>query len=119
MRFRRGLLSFTREEYNSRMKSRTVAAVLLAATTAFAAAPKPKTVAPDLLAHANAMFLNSLSNGGKSRISLKAAAIGTRFFLEEPAGVSVYFYDGHNYRREAFLKGATLEKAMKSYAKRR
>jgi hypothetical protein len=102
------------------MKFRAVAVVLLAAATAFAAPPpKPKIVAPDVFPHPTAMLLNSLSNGGKSRVSFRAAAVGTRFFFEEPAGVSVYVYDGLNYRREAFLKKTTLEKAMKAYKKLR
>ena len=42
--------------------------------------------------------------------------LGTHFFLEEPSGVTVYVYDESvGYRKEAFLKGATLAKAMKKY----
>jgi hypothetical protein len=102
------------------MRFGAVAAVLLAATTTFAAPPpKPKIVAPDVVPHPTAMFLHSLSNNGKSRVSFRAAATGTRFFFEETAGVSVYLYDGANYRRETFLKRTTLEKAMKAYNKKR
>ena len=51
-------------------------------------------------------------------MTFKAAALGTYFFLEESAGVTVYVYDGVGYRREKFLKGATLEKTVKAYAKK-
>ncbi len=38
--------------------------------------------------------------------------------FEEPIGVTVYTFDGRGYRREAFLKGFTLTKAIKKYAAR-
>jgi hypothetical protein len=102
------------------MRFGAVAAVLLATTTTFAAPPpKSKIVAPDVVPYPTAMFLNSLSNNGKSRVSFRAAATGTRFFFEETAGVSVYLYNGVNYRRETLLKRTTLEKAMKAYNKKR
>lgn len=98
-----------------------VAAALLFATTLTAAAPKTppaKTIAPDSIGHADAMFLSSLSNHGARRVSFKATAAGTYFFLEEPTGVSVYTYDGSGYRRERFMKGTTLDKVLKVYAKK-
>ena len=101
------------------MRYRAIAALFLAASTAFAAAPKPKTIAPEVIGHANAMFLESLSNGGQRRVAIKAAATGTRYFIEESAGVTVYLYDGLNYRRDTFLKGSTLDKAMKKYRGKR
>lgn len=104
---------------------------ILAATLTFtllvAAAPKssskkpaaparPATVAPDTMAHAMAMFLTSLSHDGKQRVTFKAAASGTHFFLEEPAGVTVYTFADGGYKKETFLAKTTLEKAMKQYA---
>ncbi len=88
--------------------------------TLTAATPKraPRTVAPETLGHGDAMFLTSLSNHGARRVSFKATAVGTYFFLEEPSGVSVYVYDGIGYRREKFVRGTTLEKVVKSYAKK-
>jgi hypothetical protein len=96
------------------MKYRVAAAVLLLAASLFAAVPKP--VAPTAIAHAEAMFLASLSSGGARRVTFKATAIGTYFFLEEAAGVTVYLYDGVGYRRVRFMQGATLERAVKAYA---
>jgi len=101
------------------MLQRRIAAVLLfAAVTASAAAPKaaaPKTIAPAAVAHPIAMFLRDLSSEGKQRVTFRAAASGQRFFFEEPAGVTVYAYDGSGYRKEAFLKSSKLETAMKRY----
>lgn len=65
------------------------------------------------------MFLTSLCEKGTRRVTFKAAADGTRFFLEESSGVTVYLYNGIDYRRDAFLKRSTLAKAMKAYAKKR
>lgn len=100
------------------MKFSVVAALFLFGTTMFAAPPvrSVKPVAPDRLAHPDAMFLSSLCDRGTRRITFKATAIGTHFFLEEPAGVSVYVYDGLGYRREKFIKKTTLEKVLKQYA---
>ena len=61
------------------------------------------------------MFLANLSAGGKQKVTFKAAAAGTHFFFEEPAGVTVYVYDGTGYNKEAFLKSATLASALKRY----
>lgn len=87
-------------------------AVLLAVTAAAAA----KTIAPPTIPHPMAMYLQSLSNDGKDKVTYRASAIGTHFFLEEPSGVTVYVYEESvGYRKETFLKGATLAKAMKRY----
>ena len=87
-------------------------AVLLAVTIAAAA----KTIAPATIPHPMAMYLQTLSNDGKDKVTFRASAIGTHFFLEEPSGVTVYVYEESvGYRKEAFLKGATLAKAMKKY----
>ncbi len=83
-----------------------------------AAAPPPKPVAPATLPHPIAMFLADLCSDGKKKVAFKAAAMGTRFFFEETAGVTVYAFDGNSsYRKETFLKGYTLARAMKKYAK--
>ena len=99
-----------------------VVLLLLLASPALPAAPaKPKapnTVAPRSIAHGNAMFLASLCGEGKKKITIKALAIGTRFFLEEPVGVTVYAFDGNGgYQRENFFKGLTLDQAMHKYRK--
>lgn len=62
------------------------------------------------------MFLASLSGDGRQQVVFKAAAMGTHFFFEEPAGVAVYTYDGRGYRKTTFLKGFTLTRAIKKYA---
>ena len=100
------------------MLSRTIVVLALFASTAFAAAPAPpKHVAPDVVEHPTAMFLATLSGDGRQQVTFKAAAMGTHFFFEEPTGVTVYDFDGRSYRRERFLKGATLSKALKQFAK--
>ena len=75
-----------------------------------------KTIAPPTIPHPMAMYLGTLSNDGKEKVTFRAAALGTHFFLEEPAGVTVYVYDEKvGYRKESFQKGATLAKAMRKY----
>jgi len=87
-------------------------ALLLAVTVAATA----KTVAPPTIPHPIAMYLQELSKDGKEKVTFRASASGTRFFLEEPAGVTVYVYEESvGYRKEVFLKGSTLAKAMKKY----
>jgi len=103
-----------------------VAAVLLLALPAAGTTPRvkakksstnPNLVAPDALPHPIALFLADLSAEGRKRVSYKATALGTHFFFEESAGVTVYVYDGNGYRRETFLKGATLASAVAKYRK--
>src|SRR5438105_10391094 len=96
------------------MLSRTIVATALFASTLVAAVP-PKRVAPEVMPHPTAMFLASLSGDGRQEVTFKAAAMGTHFFFEEPTGVTVYAYDGRGYRRQTFLKGYTLTKAIKKY----
>jgi len=97
------------------MRSRLLAALLLAAVTA-SAAPPPATLAPATIPHPMAMYLSGLSKDGKEKVTFRASARGKRFFLEEAAGVTVYVYDETvGYKKEAFLKGSTLAKAMKKY----
>ena len=75
----------------------------------------PKPAAPEMIPHSAALFLAELSNDGKKAVTFRAQAVGTRYFFEEPGGVSVYTYDGTQYRRETFLKGLTLPAAVKKY----
>lgn len=84
------------------------------------AAPKAvtKSLAPDTVSHPIALFLSQMCSDGKKRVTFKANAIGTRFFLEEPTGVSIYGFDGTAYRKESFVKGSTIDKVLKRYAVR-
>ena len=93
---------------------RFAAAALLLLAVAASAAP-PKAIAPPSVPHSVAMFLSTLSSDGKQKVTFKAAASGTHFFFEESAGVTVYVFDGDGYRKETFLKSATLASAMKRY----
>jgi hypothetical protein len=113
------------------MRFRFIALTLLVVATASAATAPPKTVAPKTVApkavapktlapatipHPTAMFLGSLSKNGKEKVSFRAIAFGTHFFLEETAGVTVYVFDNSvGYRRVTFLKGSTLANALKKY----
>ena len=99
------------------MLSRWIVVLTLFTSTALAAAPPARRIAPETVAHPTAMFLATLSGDGRQEISFKAAAMGTHFFFEEPGGVTVYDFDGQVYRRERFLKGASLAKAIKQFAK--
>jgi len=63
-----------------------------------------------------ALFLGGLSKSGQEKVTFRASARGTHFFFEEAAGVTVYVYDATvGYRKETFLKGATLAMALKKY----
>ena len=86
---------------------------MLAASILLAAAMT--TSAPETIPHDAALFLASLSNDGKQKVTFRAQALGTHYFFEEAGGVSVYAYDGTQYRREKFLKGLTLAQAVKRY----
>ena len=97
------------------MHRKLIAITLLLVSTTLIAAPKP--VAPDSLPHSSALFLAGLANDGKRTVVYRAMARNTHFFLEEPAGVTVYVYDGTGYTKEAFLRGAKLERAVKKYSK--
>ena len=73
-------------------------------------------MAPATIPHPMAMFLGSLSKNGKEKVTFRASAFGTHFFLEEPAGVTVYVFDDSvGYRKQTFLKGSTLASALKKY----
>ncbi len=100
------------------MRFRLFAFALFVASLASiaSAATPPKTIAPATIAHPMAMFLGELSHDGKERVTFRASALGNHFFLEEPAGVTVYVYDETvGYRKETYLKGSTLAKAVKKY----
>lgn len=96
-------------------------ALSLTADPAKKPAPKPaapEPIAPESLPHPMALFLRSLSNDGGRQVTFKATAVGIRFFIEEPAGVTVYTYDGTGYRKETFVEKATLPKVVATYASR-
>ena len=95
------------------MLKKLIAITLLVVSATVYAAPKP--VAPDTLAHSSALFLAGLANDGKRTVTYRAMARNTHFFLEEPAGVTVYVYDGSGYTKQAFLRGVKLERAVKKY----
>jgi len=93
---------------------------LLLAFSLAGAAPKKKSappapVAPDVVPHSIALFLGSLCKEGTRAVTFKATAIGTRFFIEEPTGVTVYRYDRGHYVKQEFVRGVTLATAMKRY----
>ena len=94
--------------------------VILLALTMIAASPKkkapPAPAAPDVVPHSIALFLGSLSREGARQVTFRATAVGTRFFLEEPTGVTVYRYDKGHYVKQEFARGITLKTAMKRYA---
>src|SRR5688572_14323331 len=93
---------------------------LMLALSLVAATPKrptPARIAPDALPHEMAQFLRDLSRDGSRRVTFKASAVGTRFFFEETGGVTVYRFANGRYVREEFLRGSTLAKAIKKYAK--
>ncbi|MEA2165842.1 MAG: hypothetical protein QOK37_3969 [Thermoanaerobaculia bacterium] len=103
------------------MRFRSLVFALLYAAMVSAATPPPKkpanVIAPDTIPHPMAMYLGGLSKDGSVKVTFRASALGKHFFLEEPAGVTVYIYDETvGYRKETFLKGSTLAKAMKKYS---
>ena len=97
------------------MRTKLIAITLLLVSAIALAAPKP--VAPESLPHSSALFLAGLASDGKRTVTYRAMARNTHFFLEEPAGVTVYSYDGNEYRKETFLRGVKLERAVKKYSK--
>lgn len=100
---------------------RRIAVLVLLATLSLSAAPaKPKaapTFAPKDIPHPIAQFLRKLSNDGGRAVTFKATAIGTRFLLEEPSGVTVYRFENGIYVKETFLRGSKLPTVVKRYAK--
>ncbi|HUP61695.1 MAG TPA: hypothetical protein VNA69_14890 [Thermoanaerobaculia bacterium] len=97
-----------------------LAALALALATVSATPTKkkasPAPVAPAILPHGHALFLTDLSNDGRRQVVFRANAAGTRFFFEEPSGVTVYRFQSGQYVKEEFLAGARLAAATKKYA---
>jgi hypothetical protein len=98
-----------------------VLALLIAALTVSAApakkrAAQPQPIAPDAIPHQVALFLRTLTNDGGRNVTMKATAVATRFYIEEPTGVTVYRFDNGQYIKEEFLRGYTLVRAVKRYA---
>ena len=104
------------------MRKFAVLALLLVGLSMTAAPAKkkkaPTVAAPDAVPHTIAMFLGTMSRQGDRQVTFKATAVGTRFFFEEPAGVTVYRFDGSGYVREEFVRGGTLPRVVKRYAKK-
>ena len=102
------------------MRRLAAVSVILLALTTVAASPKKKAVAapaaPDVVPHSIALFLGSLSRDGARQVTFRATAMGTRFFLEEPTGVTVYRYDKGQYVKQEFVRKVTLKTAMKRFA---
>lgn len=108
------------------MRKMFVVLLLTLAVGAGAAAPKkksapprPATNAPDEVPHSMALFLTSMSKNGNRTVTFKATAHATRFFFEEPGGVTVYRFQNGDYIKEEFLRGFTLQRAVNRYASKR
>jgi hypothetical protein len=102
------------------MKRVLIALLLLIASVSVAAPAKkkpkaPATVAPSSVAHPIALFLTQLSSEGKRQVTFRASALGTRFYFEESAGVTVYQFVDGQYVKEIYLPGVNLAIAMKRY----
>ncbi|HEX2062027.1 MAG TPA: hypothetical protein VHK90_14895 [Thermoanaerobaculia bacterium] len=99
-----------------------VLAPLLLALLTLSAAPKKRPpvqpLAPDDVPHQVALYLRTMSHDGQRSVTFKATAVATRFYLEEPTGVTVYRFDNGRYIKEEFLRGSNLVKAVKRYAAR-
>ena len=78
----------------------------------------PAPIAPTDIAHPMALFLKQLSKDGTRQVTFRATAVGTRFFFEETAGVSVYRFQNGKYVREEFLRGVKLATAVKRFSGR-
>lgn len=106
------------------MRNILVVLLLTLAVTAGAAAPrktaktppKPVTHAPAQVPHSMALFLMSMSGNGNRQVTFKATAHATRFFFEEPSGVTVYRFQNGDYIKEEFLRGYNLRRAVDRYA---
>lgn len=80
--------------------------------------PPPAPAAPDVVPHSIALFLGGLSKDGTKQVTFRATAIGTRFFLEEPTGVTVYRFEKGLYVKEIFMRNTNLAAAKKKYPAR-
>jgi hypothetical protein len=99
---------------------RAFAVVLFACLTVSAASPKKKGAtplihAPDVVPHSVAQFLRGMSRDGERQVTFRATANGTRFFIEEPSGVTVYHFSNGTYVKEEFRRGAKLAATVKRY----
>ena len=94
--------------------------ILLIALSASAAPKKksPTPICPDIVPHPIALFLGELSHNGGRSVTFKATAMGTHFFFEDTAGVTVYRFDNGQYLKQELLRGWTLSRAVKKYAKK-
>lgn len=102
---------------------RKIGFLVVVAVLVVGAAPKkkvaaPAPVAPTEIAHPMALFLKQMSTNGTRQVTFRATATGTRFFFEEPSGVTVYRFHGGRYVREEFLRGYRLATATKKYSPR-
>jgi hypothetical protein len=100
---------------------RALVLVLFACLTVSAASQKKKPAgpvidAPDVVPHAVAQFLRGMSRDGARQVTFRASATGTRFFIEEPSGVTVYHFSNGTYVKEEFRRGAKLAATIKRYA---
>ena len=77
--------------------------------------PPPSPAAPDVVPHQIALFLGTLTKDGARPVTMRATAVGTRFFFEEPTGVTVYRFDKGRYVKEEFMRAAKLAAATKKY----
>ena len=95
--------------------------LFVAGLTLVAASPKkapPVTAAPDAVPHSVALFLRSISRDGARQVTFRATAQGTRFFIEEPNGVTVYRFENGQYVKDTFVRNATLVATVKKYSGR-
>lgn len=102
------------------MRRIAAAALVLLLCVSLAAQKKksaPPSVAPESMPHAFAQLLRTMSKDGSRSVTFKATAIGTRFFFEDAGRVTVYRFERGEYVKEEVLRGTTLPKAIKKYAK--
>lgn len=96
--------------------------LLLILLTLAAASPKkksgPAAAAPNAVPHAIAQFMRTMSNDGLRQVTFRATAHGTRFFIEEPSGVTVYRFENGSYVKETFVRNAKLAATVKKYSNR-
>ena len=104
------------------MRRLAVFFVILLALSMVGASPKkkalPQPAAPDVVPHPVAQFLRSLSREGTRQVTFRATAVGTRFFVEEPSGVTIYQFDKGQYVKQEFVRGIGLQAALKRQAKK-
>lgn len=102
---------------------RALVFALFVCLSVYAASPKkkastPSVAAPDAVPHSIAQFLRSMSRDGVRQVTFRATSNGTRFFIEEPNGVTVYRFVNGTYVKEEFRRGAKLGATVKRYSGR-